>query len=198
MFAVTIDQRGSQTHSDQVPGLLRLLAEVDACLPFERTAGDEVQGLLCDADAVIDAIERTMRSPDWSIGVGIGPVELPLPTSVRAARGPALVRAREAVEDAKKSTPVKLALHAGVPDARGSEIEALMRVVGVVLQRRKPAQWRVIDAVRQAADRAAAAAALGITVQAVSKSLLTSSEDVVLDVYPLLARLLSEADERSE
>lgn len=198
MFALTMDQRGSQSGPDRVPELLELLGEVDTHLPFERTAGDEVQGLPRHARALIDAIERAMRSTHWSVGVGIGPVEVPLPTSVRAARGPALVRARQAVDDAKKATPIKLTLHAGAPEPLRDEIEALMRLVGVVLQRRKPAQWRVIDAVRQYPDRAAAAHALGITTQAVSKSLLTSSEDVVRDVYPLLARLLTEADEWSE
>lgn len=198
MFALTIDQRSSQTRPDRVPELLGLLTGVATTLPFERTAGDEVQGLMTAPEGVIEAIERTMQSGDWSIGLGIGPIESPLPDSVRSARGPALVLAREAVDAAKKVSTVRLAVRQHKPSDAGSESEALLRLVAVVLQRRTEAQWRVIDAVRTAPDRSVAADKLGITIQAISKSLITSAEDVVLDVYPLLARLLTDADERSE
>lgn len=195
MFALTIDQRSSRVQPDRVPELLEALADVQTILPFERTTGDEVQGLLSLPVAVIDALERTLRSGDWSIGLGVGAVERPLPASVREARGPALLAARAAVERAKKVPTVRLAVDAATGDeVRAHEIEALMRLVGSVLQRRTPAQWRVVDAVRDHQDRAAAAEQLDITVQAISKSLLISNEDVVRDVYPLLARLLGEAD----
>ena len=116
---------------------------------------------------------------------------------MREARGVALLRARDAVEAAKRvpSVPVRV-LTEGQTD-RTVEVEALIRLAGTVLQRRTPAQGRVIDAVRENPDRGAAAAELGITVQAVSKSLITSGEDVVRGVYPLLARLLLVADEGS-
>lgn len=195
MFALTIDQRSSRVQPDRVPELLEALADVQTILPFERTTGDEVQGLLSLPVAVIDALERTLRSGDWSIGLGVGAVERPLPASVREARGPALLAARAAVERAKKVPTVRLAVDAATGDeVRAHEIEALMRLVGSVLQRRTPAQWRVVDAVRDHQDRAAAAEQLDITVQAISKSLLISNEDVVRDVYPLLARLLGETD----
>lgn len=213
MFAVTIDQQHSRRTADEVPTLLRSLSAVQTVLPFERTVGDEVQGLLDSADAVLATVEATMRSGDWSVGIGLGEVETPLASSVRATRGEALLRARTAVEAAKKMPPVRIAVRGAddaetVPVARDIpgpaagiapviEAQALLRLVGLVLQRRKEGQWRVIDAVRAAPDRAAAADALGITVQSISKALITSGEDVVRDVYPLLARVLTDADERS-
>ncbi len=190
---MTIDQRSSRTRADRVPQLLAALEAVETVLPFERTAGDEVQGLLASANGVIEAAELALRERDWSIGLGLGPIETPLPRSVREARGPALVRAREAVDAAKKAAAVRLAVRAGSVAAE-ADPEALLRLVGATVQRRTPAQWRVIDAVRAAGDRGTAARGLGITVQAVSKSLLTSGEDVVRDVYPLLARLLDEVN----
>lgn len=193
MFAMTIDQRSSRTRADGVPRLLGALAAVETVLPFERTAGDEVQGLLGSPSSVLEAAELALRAGDWSIGLGLGTIEAPLPGSVREARGPALVRARDAVDAAKKAVAVRLAVRGGPAPAAG-DLEALLRLVGVTVQRRTTAQWRVIDAVRAAGDRAGAARELGITVQAISKSLLTSGEDVVRDVYPLLARLLDEAD----
>lgn len=193
MYALTIDQRASRSSPDGVPRLLTALMDVDTALPFERTAGDEVQGLLSSPAAVIDAIERVLRAGRWSIGLGIGPVEPPLPESVREARGVALLRAREAVEAAKRSSSVHLAVRAGVP----TEAEPLLRLVGTTLQRRTATQWRVADAARIAQTQTEAADALGISVQAVSQSLLASSEDVLRATYPLLERLLTEADEGS-
>lgn len=191
-----MDQRASRSSADKVPGLLRRLATLDAVLPFERTAGDEVQGLLSSPEIVLAVIEQSLRLRDWSVGLGIGEIDGSLPASVREARGPALVRAREAVESAKRLPSVHIAVR-GPSDSAASELEALLRLVGAVLRRRTAGQWRVIDAVAATDSRAEAAHRLGITVQAISKSLLASADDVVRDVYPLLARLLTEADERS-
>lgn len=198
MFALTIDQRASRVDTDRVPELLDRLASVDAVLPFERTVGDEVQGLVREPEAVVAAVEQAFRARHWSVGLGIGPVELPLPRSVREARGPALLRARSALEAAKKVPSVRIAVAADDTDERAAEVQSLLRLVGSVVQRRTDAQWRVINAVRQAGDRGAAAERLGITVQSISKGLLAAGESVVADVYPLLARLLAELDERSE
>lgn len=197
MFALTIDQRSSRASADRVPELLERLGALDTVLPFERTAGDEVQGLIASPEAVVAVIEQTLRSRNWSIGLGIGEIEVPLPGSVREARGPALVRAREAVESAKRLPSVHIAVR-GSSKTAAAEVEALLRLIGSVLRRRTPGQWRVIDAVLEAGRRAEAADALGITPQAISKSLLASADDVVRDVYPLLARLLSEADEGAD
>ena len=54
MFALTIDQHRSRTGEDLVPALLDGLAPVPTVLPFERTVGDEVQGLL-DAVARVNS-----------------------------------------------------------------------------------------------------------------------------------------------
>lgn len=196
MFVLTIDQRSSRDQADRVPQLLALLSQVDAVLPFERTAGDEVQGLLDSADSVVAAFERVTRSGGWSFGLGVGPVDGPLPDSVRATRGPALLLARDAVEAAKKTPPAHCAVRAGDQQS-AREVEALLQLLGLVLQRRTPAQWRVVDAVAATASRAQAAERLQVTVQAISKALLASADDVVRGVYPLLARLLDEADEGS-
>jgi hypothetical protein len=38
------------------------------------------------------------RERTWSVGIGVGPVEEPLPASTRSGRGIAFTRARRAVE----------------------------------------------------------------------------------------------------
>ena len=51
MFVMTVDQRGSRTGPDMVPQTLDRLAEIltgdrAPVAGFERTAGDEIQGVL--------------------------------------------------------------------------------------------------------------------------------------------------------
>ncbi len=70
---------------------------------FERTAGDEVQGVLSEARATIDVIVELLRTDTWYIGLGVGEVAQPLPRSTRAGSGDAFVFAREAVNRAKSS-----------------------------------------------------------------------------------------------
>ena len=55
--------------------------------------------------------------------IGVGDVETPLPTSVRAARGPALYAARTAVERAARC-PAGVALEWGAP-RRGVELPCI-------------------------------------------------------------------------
>ena len=71
--------------------------------PFERTAGDEFQGVLDHPAALAAVVERLLREGGWNIGIGIGEVEEPLPENARAGRGPAYLHAREAVTAAKSS-----------------------------------------------------------------------------------------------
>src|SRR5690349_3837156 len=106
---LTVDQRGSSRAAapDRVPDVLAGLARLGVAPPFERTAGDEFQGVVADPAVLAAAVERLLRDDAWSIGIGIGEVDTPLPESTRAGRGPAFVHAREAVT-AAKSAPWRL------------------------------------------------------------------------------------------
>lgn len=102
MYVVTIDQRGSRVADDLVPGLLEALADIPCAAAFERTAGDEVQGLLTDPAAVRRALLVALRGGEWHCGVGAGEVDDDSYASgTRAGRGPAYLAARDAVEAAK-------------------------------------------------------------------------------------------------
>ena len=76
---LTVDQRGSRTSPDLVPGALAALADVPLLRPFERTAGDEFQGVVDDPASLARVAERLLREDRWNIGIGIGPVDEPLP-----------------------------------------------------------------------------------------------------------------------
>src|SRR3954447_18498793 len=102
MFVITADQKDSRSAPDQVPAVLQVLNRHPLVRPFERTAGDEVQGLLDDPAAVVAAVVALVRA-GWGVGIGAGTVEDPVPPSARAGRGEAYVAARRAVEAAKSA-----------------------------------------------------------------------------------------------
>jgi len=89
-YVLTVDQQASRRGPDRVADVLgRLNGTVPTVLQFERTAGDEFQGVLDDADTVVDVAMLLVRLGGWYVGVGAGPVQTPLPTSTRAGAGPA-------------------------------------------------------------------------------------------------------------
>jgi len=96
---LTVDQRNSRRAYDRVEELLSWLAKRDEgyVRPFERTAGDEVQGILDEPADVASLVLALVRQDIWSVGPGVGEVNHPLPPSTRAGSGPAFTLAREAV-----------------------------------------------------------------------------------------------------
>ena len=68
VVVLTVDQDGSRDGTDQVPAALDALAPVATRLAFERTVGDEFQGVLDDAASVVAALERLLRAGMWNIG----------------------------------------------------------------------------------------------------------------------------------
>jgi hypothetical protein len=210
MIVVTADQRGSRRAGDRVPEGLALLGSRSAgrsgvALPFERTVGDELQGVLDATDdgaaLAVDLVLDLVRDGGWSVGVGLGAVDRPLPATSRAASGPAFVRARAAVERAKRRGRGSVPLAVVGPDEEphatvAADAQALLHLLGAVVARRSVAGWEAVDtlvAQRGPAPQRASAAALGVSEQAVSQRLRAAlwAEDVA--VRPLAARLLRAA-----
>jgi hypothetical protein len=170
---LTIDQRGSTkgAATDRVPATLAALADLGMLRPFERTAGDEFQGVLDDPATLATVVERLLREDSWSIGIGIGEVEEPLPESTRAGRGPAYLHAREAVTSAK-SAPWRLRvlgddLCGGQLGARA--LETTLWLWAAVLNRRTRRGWEVADLVEEGASYDEVAKRLGVTQSAISQ-----------------------------
>ena len=190
-FVLTIDQRGSRRGADRVPSVLAALSGVPTVLRFERTAGDEVQGLLDDPDAVVDVVRRLVRDGSWSIGIGAGPVSTPLPSSTRAAAGPAFVAARSAVEAAMRR-PVRVAVR-GVATEPAADAQAVLTALAALVERRSDQAWEAIALVEAGRTQAQAAAELGVTRQAVGQRLAAGLWEVERDLRPAAARLLARA-----
>jgi hypothetical protein len=191
-FVLTVDQRGSRRGPDRVPEALRRLNEsVPTVLPFERTAGDELQGVLAEPDDVVDAALHLVRDGGWSIGVGAGAVQTPLPASTRAGAGPAFLCARRAVE-AAKTRPTRLAVRGAVP-ADAGDAQAVLSALAVLVERRSPQAWEAIRLVSGGATQAQAAASLGISRQAVGQRLAAGLWELERELRPTAARLLARA-----
>lgn len=168
---LTLDQRGSRGDADAVPVLLETLRDGlprPPALAFERTVGDEAQGLLDDPVTALEVVARVLRLGGWSIGIGLGAVELPLPEGTRAGRGEAFVRAREAVERAK-TVPHRLCVVGGPGEDGVEHLETVLWLWAGLLERRTPGGWEVHDLVRDGLSYAAAGQRLGITQSAVSQ-----------------------------
>jgi len=191
-FVLTVDQRSSRTGPDRVPDVLDSLAGTPAVLGFERTAGDEFQGVLDDAAVVVAVLARLVRDGNWSVGIGAGPVQTPLPDSTRAATGTAFLCARRAI-DAAKQRPARVAVR-GQDTEAAADAQAVATALTVLVQRRSPQAWEAIDLVAAGHTQAETALRLGVSRQAVGQRLAAGLWDVEQDLHPTLARLLARAE----
>jgi hypothetical protein len=162
-------------------------------LPFERTAGDEVQGLVAEPDEVTGIVMTLLRSSAWWVGVGLGATERPLPSSARAGRGEAYVAAREAVE-AAKGRPAGVAVRGG---DHARYVESAFSLLAAVVHRRTQPGWEVVDLVSTGIRQVEVADRLGITRQAVSSRLRVAAWPEERDGRELGTWLLSLSEEAS-
>lgn len=197
MLAVmTIDQRGSRHDVDRVEQLLAELSTHAAAgdgvaLRFERTVGDEVQGVLTDPELLLEVTLRCTRSQHWTVGIGMGSIRTPIPDSTRKASGPAFENARDAVNRAKGG-PEAIAVQG--PDPISSRYaEAVLRTMATVLRRRSSAGWQAVDLMAQGRTQAETAEVLGISKQAVSQRLHAAWWWHEQALRPVAVHLLTEA-----
>ena len=106
VIVLTVDQRGSRSTPDLVADAVDAMADLPLLLPFERTAGDEFQGVLDDPAALPRAVERLLREGAWYIGLGIGDVDEPAPRQRPRRQRPG-VRPRPARRDRRQEQPVE-------------------------------------------------------------------------------------------
>lgn len=193
-YVLTVDQRDSRHLPDAVDNAIANLTTTDTLLGFERTSGDEFQGLLDDSMSVVTAMLELMRTQQWHVGLGIGPVETPLPSGTRSGRGPAFLAARKAVDMAKRDV-THASIAAAVPaEAEGRDAEVVLRLLATIRDRRTDQGWDAADLMNTGVTMAEAAATLEITRQAVGQRLAAANWAVENDAIPVLARLLDRAD----
>ena len=210
MYVLTIDQRGSTGDVDRVPGLLDELGALSppdvlnvrsATSPGRRGRCRRGRGdrAACPAQRPLVRRDRRRGSEPAAAGQPAGRL------------GPAFVAARAAVDRAKAAAAhVPLAVVAGVgreaaahqgagtgqtarAGRRGrvgraggvlacANAEAVLRLIGRLVQDRTAAQWKVVDVLRSVrqgthgthGSQKIAAQKLGITEQSVSRAVLRS------------------------
>lgn len=198
-FAVIADQISSRETTDAVPHALASLVDLDVELPFERTAGDEIQALIAHPDTVVECISLLTRLGDWRIGIGVGTVQQPLPSSTRAARGPAYFAARDAVAAARRQ-PTGFALR--LPDTvsgpgyrelddTAQDAETAIWLWRGLLSRRSQEGWELMDLLDAGLSNAEAARQLNITPSAVSQRLSAAAREEGHRGAVLATRLLA-------
>ncbi|GAA2101541.1 hypothetical protein GCM10009841_17350 [Microlunatus panaciterrae] len=193
-YVLTVDQRDSRNLPDAVDEAMAALSTLDTLLGFERTIGDEFQGLLDDPLSVVTAMLELMRSNQWHIGLGIGPVDTPLPADTRSGRGPAFVAARTAVDQAKRE--VTHVSFVGAPPAEEAtrDAEVVLQLLATIRERRSEQGWDAVDLMNAGATMAEVAETLKISRQAVGQRLAAANWAVESDALPVLARLLDRAE----
>jgi hypothetical protein len=194
-FVLTVDQHDSQHTNDAVDAAVTELAAVPSLLPFRRTVGDEFQGLLDDPVSVLDVILTLMRTQRWHVGLGVGPVEEPLPVDgdPTRARGPAFVAARAAVEQAK-SDAHHLAVVAPGAAEEAYDVKTVLDLLDTVRQGRTAAGWEVADLALAGLTQAASAERLSVSRQAVQQRLRAAGWAVEEAARPTLVRLLARSE----
>ncbi len=179
MYVVTADQIASRRSPDRVPQALHALAQVRPApvAGFERTVGDEVQGVADKPEAVLESLFTLVRDGRWRAGVGVGPVEQPLPASPREGRGPAFVAARAAVEASRSPAAGGVAVRVEqqpadrvTPGSRHAALaEGALLLWAQILRARSAQGWQVCDLLAEGHSQRAAAELLGISPSAVSQ-----------------------------
>ncbi|MBS4099682.1 hypothetical protein [Tsukamurella paurometabola] len=195
MFVLTADQRGSRADIDRVEAAHALLAPLAWLRAPDRTAGDELQAVTDEATVAVDAALALLTDGHWSVGLGVGPVETPLPAQTRAGRGRAYEAAREAVE-AAKSTAVPVQVR-GTDGASAARAEAILSVLGLIVGRRSREGQEVTALLNTGMSITAAAAELGISRQAASQRAAAAGWSVEPAGRALAVDLLTEADTAS-
>ena len=193
MFIITADQRDSRNNDDLVPEGIQEAARIGGSrleVAPDRTAGDELQLATADPGAALAIALHLTRTGTWCVGIGIGPIEAPLPASVRAGRGEAFVHARDAVERAKRAT-TRLAI-SGNDEA--TDAESLVRLLVELRDRRSDEGWQVYDLLAEGLSQRAAAERLGITEGAVSLRAKAAGLRAEEAAVPALGRMLGHAE----
>ncbi|PYE20965.1 hypothetical protein DFR67_101357 [Williamsia limnetica] len=191
MFVMTIDQQHSRRDSDRVPDAFAALTGVRTLRTFDRTAGDEFQAVLESAAAVIDVVAILIELGNWSIGIGIGEVDMPLPEQTRAGRGTAFERARTAVTTAKRN-PQPVAV-VGPDQDTSVAAQTAARLLALIIGERSEAGHAAVREMRRTRTQSEAAATLGVTPQAMSQRLRAANWHLEEDTRMLATRLLAAA-----
>ncbi len=149
---LTVDQQDSRTNLDAVPALLDLLGRRadprPCCARSSARSATRCRRCSTTPTTVVATIARILRTGGWSVGLGLGAVDEPLPPDSRAGRGEAYLHARDAVTRAK-TAPHRICV-VGADRYRAEQLETVLWLWAGLLERRTDRGWEVHDALGRA------------------------------------------------
>jgi hypothetical protein len=196
VFVITADQVASRRDADRTGALVELLTDRYAdqlVLPADQTAGDEIQLVTRSAGTALAIVLDATRIGRWSVGLGVGGIRMPLPDAARKASGSAFIAAREAVGTAKRADG-RFALRAEGDPRAAADLEALVRLLLLLRERRTEPGWEVVELMRAGHQQKEAAALLDVSPAAVSARLKAAMWRAEEEARHVLERLLAELD----
>ena len=202
VFVLTFIQRSAQ-HS--LTALSDELAKLNPRVAFAQTYPDEIQGAFdCASDALHAALIAARDNGFW-VGIGIGELNIPRfagalgAVSTTDCTGDALEFSRLAVEAARTGAPARGIAVSAHNRAVADMASGLTRLLYRVCADRTEAEWRVVDLLVPGVrgQQRAVAQALGITTQAVSRTLMRSLWHEEQAARPAVLDLLNRLDSAS-
>lgn len=196
MFVLTFIARSARADLTDLENRLEQLAPA---VVFTRTYPDELQGAFDQAEDALAAALLGARFGGFWVGIGAGELVRPRFAAALGAistpecSGAALSLSRSAVEQAQTGAPPRgICVHAAGQGVRADQVTGLLRLLYRVASARTEAEWRVLDLLVPGVrgQQKAVAQALGITSQAVSKTLVRSYWHEELASRALVAELL--------
>ena len=189
-FAIIGDLVRSRRMTDRAAVQRRFSSAVDALnlevgarmsVPLKLTAGDEVQGVTEDPEALVDVmihLSDALAPEAIAWGWGKGDLSTDLVPDVSMLDGPCLHRAREAVDAAKKTSGWLEV--AGLPEPEAQVLSALMNLMGAI---RSGWTARQAEVVRESRGRLQVDVAerLGVDPSTVSRTLSAAHATRVLE-----------------
>ena len=199
VFVLTFIQRSAQ-HS--LTALSDELAKLNPRVAFAQTYPDEIQGAFDRASDALHAALIAARDNGFWVGIGIGELNIPRfagalgAVSTTDCTGDALEFSRLAVEAARTGAPARGIAVSAHNRAVADMASGLTRLLYRVCSDRTEAEWRVVDLLVPGVrgQQRAVAQALGITTQAVSRTLMRSLWHEEQAARPAVLDLLNRLD----
>jgi len=182
VFVLTFIQRSPQV---SLPALLDKLSKLNPRVEFAQTYPDEIQGAFeSSADALQAALYASREQGFW-VGIGVGELRIP--------------RFAGALEAARTGAPARGIAVSAHNRAVADMASGLTRLLYRVCSDRTEAEWRVVDLLVPGVrgQQRAVAQALGITTQAVSRTLMRSLWHEEQAARPAVLDLLNRLDSAS-
>lgn len=203
MFVLTAERRGGRRSADSgspdtsatdpVEAALRTLSHA---LPvmyrrFARRSEREVQGVVLEASHCLVAARTVLVTGGWSVGIGVGDVELPLGPSPATWHGRAVATSLTAVVRAR-SRPQRCCV-LGEPGS-ADDADAVLVLSTAISDRWSPEALEAVGLVEAGMSFTEAARHLGVTRQAVGQRLAAALWGPHRDAMAATQRLLAAAD----